>query len=476
MRNLGRVILFLLVSQLGLYASVKASVEPRTAYKGEMITYKLTMSGKDIQRPILSDICGNEILATGSQTSIESINGALSKSYILSFEFMPKESCIIEPVAVEIDGKEEYSNSVELFVKEPTQDKDAPFLLALISSKNELYVGEPFLLTLTLKQSLRTQAVDSQFIAPDFKGFWVKSEGKAQRVESDEHITTTVVYKLSPQREGNLSIEPAQLRVASRAASRSSWGVMVPELKWRSYYSNQEHFSVKALPNDASLIGDFRLNVEAQKREINPNEALNITITVEGEGNLEDIKSFKPYVPNVNIFDEKIVIHEDKLTQKLAFVSDVNFSVPAFELIFFDTKTQKLKKITTQPIEIKVNAASKTQELIVQRDEQSANAVLQTQEIRGESEQNLFVVAFAFALGVVVGLFIMLLKPLKYFKRKKSIHLQDEKILLIKLLPYKEDVEVQKIMDVLEKNIYTKNKEQVDKKLLKEILQRYKIS
>jgi len=475
MKNLGKIVLLLLLCNMAVFASVKASLDTRVAYSGETVTYKLTMSGEDIIKPALTQICGNDVVATSSQTSIESINGSYNRSYILSYQFMPQNSCTIEPVEVSIGGKIEKSNSVKLTVKEPSQDKDAPFTLSLKPSKTSLYVGEPFELVLTLTQSLRAQAVDSKFIAPAFKGVWVKSEGKPSRVDNGENIITTVVYKLAPQREGNLTIEPAQLRVASRVSGANSWGSFAPQVKWRSYYSNKPTLQVKAIPNGASLIGDFTIKTELDKQEINPNEALNLSVVVEGVGNLEDIKSFKPYIENVNVFDEKIVLNANKLTQKLAFVSDRDFTIPAFELAFFNTKTQKVQKIKTEPIEIKVSGSAIKKELSVQRDETPKDEVVVEKEIV-KTVIDKTMLGLAFVVGLALGVALMLLLPLRRAKREQSFDIKNEKLLMMKLLPYKEDVDVQKIVDILEKNLYSNAKEVVDKKLLKEIVKRHNIS
>ena len=475
MKNLGKIVLLLLLANIALYATVKASLEPRVAFSGEMVTYKLSMSGENIIKPALSEICGNDIVGTSSQTSIESINGNYSRSYTLSYEFMPQNSCTIEPVEVNINGKIEKSNSVELVVKEPSQDKSAPFVLTLESSKKSLYVGEPFELTFSLKQSLRAQAVDSQFVAPEFKGTWLKSESKPSRVDDGESVTTTVVYTLAPQREGNLTIEPAQLRVASRVSGVNGWGTFAPQVKWRSYYSNRLGFEVKPIPNDATLIGDFRIKTQLEKREINPNEALNLTLVVEGVGNLEDIKSFKPYIENVNVFDEKIVIEGDKLTQKLAFVSDRDFNIPAFELVFFNTATQKVEKIKTEPIAIKVRGDIAKKELTIERDLAKDDAIVVEKEVV-KTVNDKTALAFAFFLGLLIGVAGMLLKSLRVKKRERSFDIKDEKLLMMKLLPYKDDADVEKIMDIVEKNIYSNEKQSVDKKLLKEIVKRYDIA
>ena len=81
-----------------------------------------------------------------------------------------------------------------------------------------------------------------------------------------------------------------------------------------------------------------------------------------------------------------------------------------------------------------------------------------------------------FVAGMVLGALLILLKQSTFFTKEKSINIKDEKVLLVKLLPYKEDAEVAKIVDILEKNLYTSTKEVLDKKLLKEIIKRYNIS
>ena len=480
MKNLGKIVLFLLCMQQALFADVKASLDNRLVYSGEMVTYSLTINGNAVQKPTLSDICGNEVLATSSQTSIESINGSYSKRYTLSYQFMPKDSCRIEPVAVEIDGKTEYSNAIDLRVKAPSQEKNALFILKLEAPKERLYVGEPFELTLTLKQSLRAQAVDSRFVPPVFEGFWLKSQSEPERVDDGEYVITTLHYRLAPQREGNLTIKPAQLQIASRGANINSWGSFSPQVSWRSYYSNELHINAQALPNDVSLIGDFTLKTELKRSEINANEALNLEVVVEGVGNLEDIKSFKPYVENVNVFDEKIVIDGDKLTQKLAFVSDANFTIPAFEIIFFNTQTQKVQKIQTEPIDIRVVGSGPKEPLHIERQESAEENLLpqaQQQQTKGNDTITLLLVfAGGLVLGALLSLAFVLQRPKLFQKRHKEVSLKDEKLLLMKLLPFEDDKEVKMMIEKIEQKIYSQSKEPLDKKLLKELLKRHNIS
>lgn len=479
MKNLGKIIIIFSLFATAIYANVVAKVYPKNVVSGEVATYTLTITGGEINKPVISTICGSNVLGTSSQTSIQMINSDYKKSYVLSYQFMPKKSCVIAPVSVEVDGKTEKSNSVKVTVKPATQDKNADFVVDLIPSKKELFVGEPFDLQLVLKQKKDAQVVDSKFIAPDFKGFWIKGESQATRTQKGDFIITKAMYRLAPQREGNLTITPAQLKIATRISSNDVWGNFMPQVKWKSYFSNEVHVKVKPLPNNVKIVGNgFSISATADKLEINPNEAVNVTVKVVGDGNLEDIKSFKPYIPGVNIFDEKINIKGNTLTQKLAFVADKNFTIPSFSLTFYNLKTKKVEKISTQPIHIKVNGAVRTTKLKIE----SANSVktpsapLHVTQAQ-ETVNKIWIVA-AFIAGLLLGILIMVfMKPVKFFQKEKTVNLNDEKLLLIKLLPYRDkDEAVKKIVDILESNLYSSKKEKIDKKLVKELLKKYNIS
>ena len=476
MKNLGKIIIFLVLILSSLNATVSAKVSPNNVYAGDATTYVLTITGSNINKPVLADICGNTITATGSQTSIKSINGSYSKSYNLSYQFTPKKSCTIDSVSVEIDGKIEHSNSVDVNVLPRTQDANADFVLEFESSAKEVFVGEPFKITLLLKQKRGAQVVESQFIAPEFKGFWIKSESKAQRIEDNEYMTTKVVYELAAQREGNLSIQAAELKIASRD-SVNNWARMFPQVRWRTYYSNTVDLSVKALPLGVKIIGDFTIVASVDKTQVNPNEAVNLILKIKGEGNFEDIESFKPYISDVNIFDEKIKLSKNSLSQKIVFVSEQDFTIAPFELKYFDLNTQEIKTLQTQAIEIKVKGNVAKKEVSITRDVEIPKTIDIDKTVTVEKNNYLFIL-LAFFIGLVIGIVIMLIKSKKVSTKQKKFDIKDEKLLLIKLLPYKEiDSDVEEIVRVLENNIYyNKEKIIVDKRMLKEVLKKYDIS
>ncbi|MCX6076582.1 MAG: BatD family protein [Campylobacterales bacterium] len=475
MKNLGKIALFLLLVPYALFGGVTATVDSKSVELGNTVTLSLDITGDNATRPNLNTLCGSDIISANTSTSIQGVNGVYKKSIILSYKFLPQKSCEIEAVNIDIDGKIESTEPIKIEVKPVDRAKDSDFVLSLESNKKEIFVGEPFDLTLLFRQKRNTEAVDSKFSPPDLKGFWVKGESKPTREDDGEYITTKVIYTMSPQREGNLKISGAQMSVASRSNSRDSWGSWIPAIKWKSYFSNEVELNVKPLPVGVSLVGKFTISATVDKSEINANEAVNVTVEVQGDGNLEDIKTFKPNIDKVSIFDEKIVIEKSKLSQKMAFVSDEDFVIPPFELKYFDTLTKEIQSVSTKEIHVKVKNAKPKEELLIKRDENAKAVQTENSANISINEISIYWVVLGFIVGLACGVLIAMLKLWKMIGKKRSSSLNEPRTLLVKLMPYKHDAEVQNLIEILEKNIYQKENIKIDTKNLKEILKRYEI-
>ena len=475
MRNLGKILFFILFIPSVMLAQIVATLDYPKITVGEMVTLSLKVSGKDIQRPIIRNICNTNVVSSASQTNIEMINGNYTRSKVFSFTFMPQKSCHIDPISLTIDGKKESSNALDLEVGEASQDSNADFVLQLDVDKKEVFVGEPFHLQLTFKQKSGAEVVDSKFIAPDLKGFWIKSESKPKQSRDGSYIVTKIEYLLAPQRAGTLEIKPAQMAIASRSHKKDMWGSFIPQIRWRSYFSNGVSVEAKPLPNNAKLVGVFSISSSVDKKEVNANEAVNLTIQVQGSGNLEDIESFKPYIDGVSVFDEKAVIKGDTLTQKIALVADHDFVIPPFSVAFYNLQTKRVEKISTKEISIKVHNANPTQALKIQREIPSQEIQEKKAPTTQESFLSLQGSIFIFIAGVFVGVLLMLIKPRVLKRKEKKFHYKDEKQLLIRLLPYKDDPEVQEVIDTIESNLYSQTKKPLEKKKIKELVQRYNI-
>jgi hypothetical protein len=473
MKNLGKIFILLTTIVNILNASVSASVDSQKVELGEMITLMLKLDGEDIKKPDILSICGEDVISTGSQTSIEMSNGAYNKTNILTFKFLPQKSCTIEPIAVEIDGKTEYTKEINIEVTKQKITKDSKYILSLESSKDEVYIGESFDVTLLFKQRSNTNAVDSKFTPPNLNGFWVKNETQPERYTEGEYTVTKVVYKLSAQREGDLKVSPAQIKIASRVNAQDSWGYLIPKVKWRTYFSNELDIKVKKAPNGVDLVGYFEITSSVDKTSIEKGEAVNLNIKLIGDGNLEDITSLKPDVEGVSVFDEKAVIQNNTLSQKIAFVSDKSFVIPSIELKCFNPNTQEIKTIKTKEYKIDVKGSENIEQKLNIKREDGATEI--ESDVKTSGKMSVVWGVFIFVVGFISGVFVMILRKVSFSKDEK-FDIKDEKKLLVKLLEHKNDPEVKDIIEKLEANIYSGKKEILDKKHLKEVLKRLKIS
>jgi len=290
MKNLGRILIFFLIPH-AIYASIKASLDTHYVEAGDTVTYSLSISGDDVKPPHIEKICGEDVISSSTQRSMQMINSDITRSITFSYEFVAQKSCEIKPVEVEVDSKLQKSNAESLkVVPASVLQKDAPFVLSLASEKKEVYVGEPFVVTLLFKQKEGSGGIDSRFTPPTFEGFWLKEQSKPINYREGIYNITKITYTLSAQRVGKLKISKAQVQIASRANRVDSWGMWIPQVKWKRYNSNDLNIDVKELPQGVTLIGDFKISTEVDKTQIHQNEALNLVVKVEGVGNLEDIR------------------------------------------------------------------------------------------------------------------------------------------------------------------------------------------
>lgn len=472
MQNLGKILFILFLIQKTLFGGVVASVDSQNVSYGEMITYSLNLTGEDIQKPSITSLCGVNVVATSSSTSLRYINGNYTKEYILSYKFTPEKSCTIEAQDISIAGNIEKTLPIEILVSKTISSKESDFYLSLSTNKKDIYIGEPFELTVLLKQKNTAKVVDSEFSQPTFKGFWLKGEPKQIREEGPLYTTTKIIYTLAPQRKGTLSISSANIKIASRKNKKNYWGGVFPDIKWKTYFSNDLNISAKALPNGVDLVGNLNIEANVDKEEVNANEAVTLTLKVTGDGNLEDIKSFKPYIDGVSIFDEKILIKDNVLTQKITFVADGDFTIPAFTLKTFNIATDEMKIISTNEIFVQVKNIKKKEELKIKRADKKTPVIPET---TSEDGVNIYWLIFTGFIGILIGIFGMLLKPLVINRSKKSLDLKNHRVLLVKLVPYKENEDVKEIVSILESNLYSDIKKEIDKKELKNIIKKYEI-
>ena len=90
---LGRLIT-LIVLPLALFADVKESVDKTALYRGEDVTYTISVSGKDVEFPSITQIGGNPIISTSGAQNIRIVNSPIQK-FIVRWTMYP----VVEVIA-----------------------------------------------------------------------------------------------------------------------------------------------------------------------------------------------------------------------------------------------------------------------------------------------------------------------------------------------------------------------------------------
>ena len=483
MKNPGKYILVLLLMTFSLHAGVRATVNTPQVVLGDTITLELEIEGKLSERPNLVKVCGEKIQSTTSTTNIRSINGDFKKSITLTYSFIPKRSCTIESIEVKVDGKIESTETIDIVVAPPSAVKNPDFMLELSSNQKEVFVGEPFKVVLTFKQRHNNNAVDSKFVPFDAKYFWTKEQSDGSRFEKDGFTVTQYVFILAAQQSGVQHISAAEIKIATRNNRRNTWGMWTQGIKWHSYFSNGLDIKVKPLPLGVTLVGNFTIKAEADKTDIDANEAVNLVVKITGSGNFEDIGSLKPSLPGVSVYDEEGVIkahiergeYKGVWSQKMAFVSQNDFVIPPIILEYFDPKSGTVKRVKTQPVSVHVrNAMPKQpdQSIVIERADETAENTSKTPIVITDWKLPLI---FGLLGGVILGVLLSLLPWKTWLSRSKdrgSVGIGDHKAVLVLLLQHLDDEEAVKMVDILEGNLFEGKNSPVDKKVLKALIKR----
>ncbi|WP_345992368.1 BatD family protein [Sulfurimonas sp. HSL-1716] len=481
MKNLGKIIIFLIFAA-NLFAGVTASVDQSVITPGNIVNFSLQVSDTGFEKPDIDTLCGVNILGRSSQTSISGINGKFTKTQTLVYRFSPEKSCTIDPIEIKTDSGVVKTKPIKIDVRPLSADAKAKFSLMYKSDRKEVYAGEPFKVILTSRIRRDMKIIDSKFEPSDMNGFWIKKQQQTDGTYEGDYLQTKVIYILAAQRDGNLTIRPAKMSLAQRGPRDDFWGDMMPRIKWSRYISNRLHVKVKPLPNGIDIVGhDITMDISIDKTKANRNEPVNATVKLTGVANFEDIGSIKPFIPDVSVFEDDAKIehfikngaYSGEYSKKIAFVGDGNFTIPAIQIRYLDTKTNSVKTLKTQPVHIEIagGAAKKSEEpLKVERSSIEEKAV----GVKGAPNISYIYIAFSALAGFVLGILLMLLKPL-FRAKKRTVHIssKDTKAILSKLIEFKEDPEVKEMIDILEKKLYSGEDVQIDKNKLKELRKRY---
>jgi hypothetical protein len=376
------------------------------------IAFTLNGSGGNFRPPSFKDL---DVYSGPNQSSSMSIiNGNVSQSITLSYIVAAKKEgkLVIEPATITADGKTLESNPISIEVVKGSNNANAGnnnntpnnrqsqaqsenlsdniFIKAHLS-KSKAYRGEQVMITYKLYS--RYQLVDIRDIKfPDYTGFWTQDiEGSHNIQVTTENVNGTGYYVaeirksfLFAQRTGKLELKPIELQCIIRRQSQRAPRDIFEQFFGRghedvavSLKSNAAELNIVPLPekdkpeNYTGAVGNYTFKAHLSKDKVKANDAINLTITVSGKGNLKLIDpiaidfpdDFETYDPKIS---EKISTNASGVSGSKTFDYLIiprhqgEFMIQPSTFSFFDTEKNKYISLPTPEFKIQVEQGEET--------------------------------------------------------------------------------------------------------------------
>lgn len=401
------LISILLWSLIGWTQGFTVKVSKSTVATGErfQLTYTAHGNASHFEPPKFDHFQ----LLSGPNTSSEMrwVNGKFSGNQSFSFILRAIEvgKFEISPASVKLDGKRVKSDPITVQVvkghssntkskkggnqqKVNTQtaasdDLSSNLFMKLFVDKKNTVVGEQVIAT--YKLYINAHVLDLAAGKPVFNGFFTQEIDIDPNVGiKSEHINgktfrvaTIKKFVLTPQQTGELEVPQLDVRLAVRVQEQKR-GRSIFDQMFGSYRnikvdlkSNAETITVSPLPAQGQpgdfngAVGTFTVSATTDRTEVNVNEAVNLTITIQGKGNIELVGE-----PDID-FPGDFETYEPKTRQNIAVNGSGSSGAKTFEYVlipryagdfelepysfsYYEPVSKTYKRTTSGPIELNV--------------------------------------------------------------------------------------------------------------------------
>jgi len=407
--------------EIKLTGSTKPVVEVGERFQ---VVYEVNGEGRNFVSPMFGNL---QVLSgpnTSTSSSIQIINGNMQQSYSMTYTFIVSASkegeVTIGPASVKVDGKKYTSNTIHVQVvkasgSQPTgqqgnnprnsgtdngvlQDDDL-YIKAFVSTTDP-YLGEQVIVTYRLYTRVPIANL-SMKKASSFNGFWSKSltdnsqqlQQSRQVINGKEYTVADIGrYAVFPQKTGKLTIEPAELECVAqvrtqqqRRRSNDPFEDFFNDPFFNRNIRNVETtlksdpltINVKLLPEQGKpadfngAVGDFSFQSALDKDHLTTNDALTLTLSISGKGNLELVNLPKPKFPtDFETYDPKVTsninttssgISGSKKFEYLAIPrTNGDFTISPITFSFFNPNEKKYHSYSTGELKIHVDKGNQS--------------------------------------------------------------------------------------------------------------------
>jgi len=471
--------------------SVKATVDTVEVVKGNPVTLRIKATGGSADFPNILMVGTASVggTSTSSSRNLSMINGSVTSevSTTKMIQFMPEKDMTIPSYTVTISGKEYKTDPIKIKVVKssaPSTQGNTLFALKMKSSKRKVHVGESFMVTVyfSLRANVRL-AQEVQYTPPSLSEFVVAQGDEQGAYIKGSYQIQEIRYIVTAQKEGNFTITPAQVKVGVPDRNKRDIFGMTFGTKW--YQTASNNLDVEVLPQavESDLIGQFSLDTKLDNNEVNANKPVNLTVKIEGKGNLEGFEFPKYEIDGVTVYsdeakiDTKVVDGElySIYSKSFAFISDADFHIPERMFTMYDTKEEILKELKVDASDISIKSSKSTGTVtpnthgVVQTNEPQN---IETKEVIVEKTVEVESVSWwMIALSFMVGMLLMYV--IRFIPTKKNKPYKESEALKILYGHMGEDVEIEEMVRKLYAKKNGDKSVEIDKKRLRELVEKF---
>jgi len=476
-----RLILLSFIFTFSLFADVKL-IAPSSIIKGEPLIFYIEASGNNIVFPNIDNINQNEVQEISSSASTIFVNSKITRKIKKTYSLYTQENITIPKLEFVIDGDKFYTNEKKIKVANAEKTKSDIFDLSIKANKDDLYVGENFVLTFTFKYKRTPDLLEMNLVPPVFKDFWSKQLNDTKQYEENGYFVQELNFLLFPLKEGSLKISPVIVQAVMLDNRRTSMSFLSNATKSLKIYSNELNFDIKKLPSNTKLIGNFSIKSSVDKLELKRGEALSYKLEIKGNGNIDDLDDIKLNIPNATIYENKPKIKSSYLSGKYEGTYEKVFSIipnetiiiPAVSLEYFNKELNQVILKETEKYNIKVLKDTSIQnpsQLEKKQVEIKTKEVVKIVEITSIYDKVLYFMLGVIFILLILGLYLYVIKSnknkeLKDYPLIKKVKNSKSKDELLKCLA--KYINVDSKLDEL---IFTLEKTDDIKELKKQIIQ-----
>ncbi|MCB9192221.1 MAG: protein BatD [Flavobacteriales bacterium] len=385
------MVLGMLFQVSGAFAQKLTASAPSQVQVGQRfrVTWELNSGGSDFVAPEITQF---RVLGGPNQsTSMQYVNGSMTQSISFSYVLEAREEgeFTLAPATIKANGNTISSNELTIRVVKGQQQSttqsnsngqqtqsssgDSNDLFARIEvSKRNAYIGEK--ITANLKIYSRVSIVNfDDWKMPSFEGFWQKDVNENQQIQLQNEVIDGVMYQtglikqvvLYPQKSGEITIDPMELSVIVRERAQGRGRSIFDQFFGgyqdfkRPIKSNSVTIDVKPYPSGkpsdfSGLTGNLRMKATLDKAQTKSNEAVNLKVTISGDGNLYQLQPLDiEFPPDIEVYDPKT---SDNIKANASGISGSrtfeyvlipryagDFKIGPFSVSYFDPNSKSFK-------------------------------------------------------------------------------------------------------------------------------------